>query len=257
MAGVYQSGNVDEIPKPMKRHYIMTASGILLSSCLVLSQPAKPLPAAVALPKAAEEAGSALTRFDLDFPGGTPEQLVRAIEKASGKPVNAVIPTVHADVQLPPLKMKGVTVPQLFEALVNSSRKTINFQPQRSGSYQQSVTSFGFRSDEARTEDSIWYFYYDKPPDLPKALVLCQFYQLTPYLETYKVEDITTAIQTGWKMLGETNPPTITYHKDTKLLIAVGEAEKLRLIEQVLMALPRGMPVPAKTGEIPKSAPGK
>ena len=33
-----------------------------------------------------------LTRFSLDFPGGTPQQLIAAIEKAMAKPVNAIIP---------------------------------------------------------------------------------------------------------------------------------------------------------------------
>jgi hypothetical protein len=51
------------------------------------------------------------------------------------------------------------------------------------------------------------------------------------------VDDITTAVETGWKMLGETSPPTISFHKDTKLLIAVGEPSKLELIDAVLKAL--------------------
>ena len=51
------------------------------------------------------------------------------------------------------------------------------------------------------------------------------------------VDDITTAIETGWKMLGETSPPTISFHKDTKLLIAVGDPSKLETIDAVLKAL--------------------
>jgi hypothetical protein len=60
-----------------------------------------------------------------------------------------------------------------------------------------------------------------------------------PYLgpSSYTVEDITTAIQTGWKMLGETNMPNVSFHKDTKLLIAFGEEEKLKLIDDVLSQL--------------------
>ncbi|MHC1766566.1 MAG: hypothetical protein AB9869_20060 [Verrucomicrobiia bacterium] len=48
-----------------------------------------------------------LTRFDLDFPGGTPGALAEAIEKASGKPLNLVIPIGSAQTPLPPLKMRG------------------------------------------------------------------------------------------------------------------------------------------------------
>jgi len=51
------------------------------------------------------------------------------------------------------------------------------------------------------------------------------------------VDDITTAIQTGWKMLGDKETPAISFHKDTKLLIAVGEPSKLEMINSVLGAL--------------------
>src|ERR1041385_5181360 len=33
-----------------------------------------------------------LTRFSLDFPGGTPRELAAAIQKASGKPLNVIVP---------------------------------------------------------------------------------------------------------------------------------------------------------------------
>jgi hypothetical protein len=38
-------------------------------------------------------------------------------------------------------------------------------------------------------------------------------------------------------MLGVTKPPEITYHKDTKVLIAVGEEDKVNLIADVLKQL--------------------
>jgi len=83
---------------------------------------------------------------------------------------------------------------------------------------------------------------------------VCRFYQLTPYLETYKVEDIMTAIQIGWKMLGETNPPTISFHKDTMLLIAVGEHNKLQMIDSVLEQLGKGKPEPQRGATGAKTA---
>src|SRR6516225_8372327 len=58
-----------------------------------------------------------LTRFDLDFPGGTPQQLVAAIQKAMGRPLNAIIPEDVADTRLPALKMNSVSAQQLFQAL--------------------------------------------------------------------------------------------------------------------------------------------
>ncbi len=204
-----------------------------------------------------------LTKFNLDFSGGTPKQLTAAIEKAMGKPVNAIIPDEHADLQLPPLKMSNVDVSQLFEALQLASLKseryvtgTYGFPGGPSPSYQIIKTSYGFRTQGKQTDDSIWYFFADKAPSIPAAKA-CRFYSLTPYLDRgTTVDDITTAIQTGWKMLGEKDAPTINFHKDTKLLIAVGEPNKLETIDAVLKALSPASPekfVPAP--EMPASTP--
>ena len=201
----------------------------------------------------------ALTKFNLDFPGGTPAELVKAIEKAMGKPLNAIIPIEDADIQLPSLKMNDVTMPQLFAALEAASRKTVAVQNGPSGgmynptfgpgfgsSYSQMTTDYGFHtSDSPATDSSIWYFHAEKP-SLPPVIStapsqkICQYYSLSPYLDRgFTVDDITTAIQTGWKMSGVANPPELNYHKETKLLIAFGEPEKLRTINQVLETLPK------------------
>ena len=67
---------------------------------------------------------------------------------------------------------------------------------------------------------------------------VCRFYSLAPYLDRgFTVDDITTAIQTGWKMAGVI-PPELNYHKETKLLIAFGEPDELKTIQDVLNALP-------------------
>ncbi|MHB8523085.1 MAG: hypothetical protein ACYDH9_20330 [Limisphaerales bacterium] len=77
-------------------------------------------------PQSAAEAS--FTKFNLDFPGGTPGELVKAIEKASGKPLNVIIALNSADAQLPPLKMTGVTVPKLFEALTAATMSTVHYR---------------------------------------------------------------------------------------------------------------------------------
>ena len=207
---------------------------------------------------------SKLTKFNLDFPGGTPKQLIAAIEKAMGKPVNAIIPDEHADVKLPPLKMNNVDVSQLFEALQQASHKSEMYVtgtysgprgvPQ--SSYSTIQTSYGFRSQSKPSDDSIWYLFVDKAPSTP-AMKTCRYYPLAPYLERgTTVDDITTAIQTGWKMLGDKETPTINYHKDTKLLIAVGEPDKLETIDAVLKALaPASQEKAAFAPEKPASTP--
>jgi hypothetical protein len=191
----------------------------------------------------------ALTKFNLDFPGGTPKELVAAIEKAMGKPLNAIIPTEDADVQLPPLKMNNVDVPQLLNALVNMSYKYApnnRFGAGGPNMGRDVVSSYGFETRDAQSgqlsDDTIWYFFVYKastPQPPPPMEKVCQFYSLSPYLDRgFTVDDITTAIQTGWKMAAETPTPELNYHKETKLLIAFGEPNKLQTIQQVLQTLP-------------------
>jgi hypothetical protein len=208
-------------------------------------------------------------KFDLDFPGGTASQLVAAIEKASSKPLNAIIPVEFREAQLPSLRMKSVTVPQLFQALQMASMKeeplVTGTRMDNSGnrintvSYQN--TGYGFRTPEgADPQNPVWYFFVARPvapPLFEKEAKMCRFYQLGGYLASYTIDDITTAIQTGWKMLGETSPPTLNFHKDTGLLIAVGDPDKLKLIDAVLTEL-RGTAKPAKNAPAPaKSAPSE
>lgn len=202
-----------------------------------------------------------LTRFDLDFAGGTPEQLVRAIEKSSGKPLNAIIPTDLNDVEIPPLKMRAVNVAELFEALGHASQKTIPYYTgvndygagRTRRAMQQFNTAFSFKTDGRPRDDSVWYFSYPKLT-LPQEERVCRFWQLGPYLTEYEIDDITTAIQTGYKMLGEP-APRINFHKDTKLLIAVGEGNRLTMIDEVLRQLQPTGATSAKNLTTPAKAP--
>jgi hypothetical protein len=191
----------------------------------------------------------ALTKFDLDFRGGTPRQLALAIENALRRPLNVIVPDEFADIKLPALKMNGVDVSQLFQALEAASQKSEAYVsstyyggggPQ--SSYQIARTGYGFRTQGKISDDSVWYFSVEKPALPPVSPAVppkaCRFYSLAPYIDHgMTVDDITTAIQTGWKMLGDKETPAISFHKDTKLLIAVGEPNKLEMINAVLGAL--------------------
>jgi hypothetical protein len=194
-----------------------------------------------------------LTRFNLNFPGGNPQQLVAAIEKATGRPLNVVIPDEYANESITALRMNQVTVPDLFKALEQASLVTIPYRTGMYGggagipsySYQQLRTMLTFQTSGRLSDDCIWYFRgREKAPDptiwgeKPEPNKMCRFYSLTPYLESgYKVEDITTAVQTGWKLLGDKATPTISFHKETKLLIAAGHPDWLLTIDGVLDAL--------------------
>jgi hypothetical protein len=197
-------------------------------------------------PSAAEQ--PKLATFNLDFSGGTPADLIKAIEAVTGKSMNVIIPADDADTQLPPLKMNSVDLPHLFDALGVASRKTVAVKTSMgfgsgSYSYTQTQTSYGFAtSDNPITDNSIWYFHTEKPilPPIISNEEVCKFYQLQPYLNHgFTVDDITTAIQTGWKMAGITSPPELNYHKETNLLIACGKVDDLDNIQKVLDSLPK------------------
>ncbi len=264
VAGVFLYKDHNSTIQFMKTSICLTASLLALNLTPVFGQPTVPPPVPISVSPAApppsgynfehrlqaivqranpeQNQPPALTKFNLDFPGGTPAQLVKAIEKAMGKPLNAIIPTEDADLQMPALKMNDVVVPQLFAALEAASHKVVAVPIPGFSSFQEFTGSYGFKTaDSPLTDASIWYFKADKPSIPPKVSTekICQFFPLSAYLNRgFTVDDITTAIQTGWKMSGESSTPELSYHKETKLLIAFGEPAKLRTIQNVLDSLP-------------------
>jgi hypothetical protein len=202
---------------------------------------------------AVEESG--LTKFNLDFPGGTPGELVAAIQKATDRPLNAIVPPEYADQKLPALKMNNVDVAQLFQALQAASQGHQARMRGRTIVINQLGSGFGFRTEGPVSNDSIWYFFVldSSEVQMPRS---CHFYLLTPYLDRgLTVDDVTTAVQTGWKMLGDSDatPAKMSFHKETKLLIAVGDPDQLQTIDAVLAALraPDVNPMPAASGSKP------
>ena len=205
--------------------FLRLLAAIALGSATAFGQPA---PAASAPP--------ALTKFDLDFAGGTPGQLVSAIQSAMGRPLNAVIPSDGSNLELPPLKMRSVDTVHLFDALTSVGHAPRRFYSRSAGGFLS--YSWGFHTDDhSPTDASIWYFTVsgDYPsPDLR----LCRFFLLTPYLERgLTVDDITTAVETAWKMQGLSEKPALSFHKETNLLITVGEPQDLGVVENTLKAL--------------------
>lgn len=196
-------------------------------------------------------------KFDLSFGGGTPRQLVDAVEAATGERVNVIINEADKDVQLPALKMRQVTVEDLFTALEQSSRKTV---PQITGTYYTDFGGKGARHQYSMFNVSygftrvgtVWVFTNNQPVPLPdEALPRTRFYQLNPYLmENIKVEDITTAIQTAWKMMAqkEATPRAteLKFHPETGLLIAVGDPIQVQVIDDVLNTLRPDLAIKAK-----------
>jgi hypothetical protein len=215
------------------------------------------------------------SRFDLDFRGGPPALLVDYLTQAAGHPINAIIPDEGNDVQIPRMSLKRVTVESVFESVSLASQANSRASNQRPRSFGGGVEpaptqlTYGFRRATGDDESPVWVFYFQKPAVEERALPAksVRFFQLAPYLDGpngLKVEDITTAIRTGYDLLGAKDAPEFKFHKETRLLIAVGEQSRLALIDEVLNSLPRGgtveidpttgLPLPPGTHPAPAGA---
>lgn len=239
----------------MKTKNILKTTGIILIGaamlCSVRGQD-NPIPGAPRQPAPQAVAQEPEPLIDLNFPGGTPAELVKAIREQAGVDVNVIIPTHAADTVLPPVDVKGVTPSQLFEALSRASSrsvsiKTLQIDP-KTGSVRpvmgRSLIAFGFRPGAPNPNGKpVWSFYREGGADDVGAVFLkmCSYYQLASYLDQYSIEDISTAIRSGWKYLEDQPEAKLSFHKETGLLIVYGSDEQQAIVSQVLQELNKGI----------------
>ena len=77
-------------------------------------------------------------------------------------------------------------------------------------------------------------------PVVPRK-VYCRLYPLATCLDRgFTADDLTAAIQAGWKKAGETAPPEMKYQPEARVLIAYGEPGKLKVIGAALNSLAEG-----------------
>jgi hypothetical protein len=232
------------------RTTIISASAIALLTALGLAQTAAP-PVPGAAPNPFAQPGAVADdapRFDLNFPGGNVREFVAAVTKALGKPVNVIIAKEAEATTIPPVEVYGVTVKALFEALGNASRRQILVENKNApNAPQYRETGFRFLSeDNDGSPDAVWTFQATARPELltdepATAARVVQYYPVAEYLSHFDVEDITTAIESGWQLQGgelaKAPPPILKFHEETKLLICAGSPQQLEVIPQVLAGL--------------------
>jgi len=185
-----------------------------------------------------------LSRFDLDFKGGPPAALVQAMSKALGKQVNVVVDESDAAVRLPPILVRSATVHDVFTAITMATAREVAV-PVGGGNYQFRSVQNTFQPAGAISDDTVWSFSSNEADTQQNNEVIgkpersLRHFQLSPYLnEKLTVEDITTAIRTGWEMMGEKDQPELKFHRETGILIAVGNTKLLEQIPQLLQQLP-------------------
>jgi hypothetical protein len=164
------------------------------------------------------EAAPAEETFHLSFPGGPPSKLVEAMEKAGVKNINVLIPPKLAQFNLPRLELRAVTASTIFTAL--------NFVVDQDAKRWFQVKNVWILQDSRR-----------EPPDTRVNRVV----YIGNLLGKYKVDDITTAIQTAWQLSPAGSKAELKYHSDTQLLIALADKPQLDTIHEVVTELHRGI----------------
>jgi D-ribose pyranose/furanose isomerase RbsD len=178
-------------------------------------------------------------RFDLNVAEGTLlADVFKQVAIASGTPINII----YADKEVrktpvPELSLHQVTVETLIEALAQSC-----------------VTPQGITFSLSEISDAV-FLAQSSPQHLravsapPVAQALASqsrvaFHRLTSLLAdgSLKPEDIITAIRAGWAAASGKEPSAeaLTLHKETDLLIASGEPERLAVVADVLKELSVG-----------------
>lgn len=232
---------------------ILFASCMVLNSGFALDTPPS-VPSGKNAPLLLTPEPSSEPRFDLVFPGGTVRAFIGAVTKATGKPVNIIIPKDAESAQIPAVEVSGVTVGSLFRAITSASESA---SPQSapigfggSGQTPRQTAGIRFFSQEPLdSPDALWIFQALSSEPSAKEAPSVQYFPIAQFLGHFTVDDITTAIQSGCNLQTGTDvaknpPPTLKFHEETKLLICSGTVQQLDLITQVLAGLSQMLQLP-------------
>jgi hypothetical protein len=180
---------------------------LILTSCVFLSTTAL---------AAEDQSTKDMPAFDLSFPGGTVAEFVAHVEKAfdqnirGGQKPNFIVPTEASSVKLPKLELRSVDAETLMRAV------TTLLAPQR--------------HVWQRVGGSTWVL--STQPDSRNT----RAFYVGHLLKKFKIEDITTAIETVLQ-LGRSTNIDLKYHKDTQLLIIRASPAQLESALEVLSQL--------------------
>ncbi|HAB17391.1 MAG TPA: hypothetical protein PLX89_14475 [Verrucomicrobiota bacterium] len=200
-------------------------------------------------------------RLDFSFKNLPLEEAIKVVQatyrKESGNYLNVMIPEHLRDLartNFLTLDVKQVTVGELFNLLGKASQRTVPYLPGPGyGDYRIGVIGYSLGLVGINDGNLTYLLGATFPPGLvatgpggtqapavpasnepPRSV---QFYQLDPYLDRFTVDDITTAVKTGWDLAGYRDLPVMKYHNETKLLIVSGQPDQVAVLEQVLRGL--------------------
>jgi hypothetical protein len=207
-----------QIMKSITRRMLMSAGIALIISLLAATDRS-----------AAQERGDEKL-ISLDFPGGTAVAYVNAVRRAAGD-VNVVVAPEASEIVMPEVSIKQVSVGSAIWLLNNRSSEQpgrqvkleVSQTPMRSPSerptYQIIAHVEGWRKVQAA---SVWTVAALLDSGISSSAVL-------------------SAVEVALQVVGSNTKPDVRFHEDTALLIASGDNDQLKAIEQVLDRLEEGV----------------
>jgi len=169
--------------------------------------------------------------YDLEFPGGTLAQFIDAVHGQSGEKPNVLIPTEGLSLAVPKLELRAVTTANVMESL---------------GYLLIEEYGYAFRRMGAG-----WVL--TSRPDRRKA----QAFYVGHLLGKFKIQDITTAIETTWRPSSKSPKPELKFHEDTQLLIAYADSSLIEVVTNVLDQLQQAVGTKIAASPDPKASSAK
>lgn len=230
-------------------------------------------------------------RLDFYFDKLPLEQVIRQVQatyhKESGEYLNVMVPENLREVSetnLITVEIKQVTVSELFNLLSRASQRTVaaTITAISNSTFRRPEFVEGYRFEPmSATGGPLTYLLLGEyapevirqnplpgdrdyliippplppPPPPPVEPKTIQYFQLDPYLERFTVDDITTAIKTGWDMAGYKPAPAMKYHEETKLLVFYGTEPEMTVIKGVLEGIASARGSEGVGGGIPPAPP--
>ncbi|MCF3648655.1 polysaccharide biosynthesis/export family protein [Synoicihabitans lomoniglobus] len=166
-------------------------------------------------------------RFDINFPGGSAHALVEMLQEVSGEPVNAFIPATASPFVLPPLSYRNVTVEEVLAPL----RWFQNVAILHDGVIKSQREGYEWGLDRG-----IWVMQVQTVTNVPDIFEV-EPVNIRRLLAHYSIDDLTTAVDSAWKLQGAPSESALLFHPETSLLILKGRRLDLETARKVLQNL--------------------
>ena len=175
------------------------------------------------------EAPADVSVIDVEFPGGTFGEFIEYVQTVAKPRPNIVVSPEISETKVAKLSLKRLTLHSAMKAAITASDdpNSVNWQIQ---------------SDQADGQVSVYRVTPDRRqgvfPRQPKNETLSRALQVFPYRDWIgKPETVLSAIENAVQMLGEKDPPIISFHKESGLIFVSGTKAHSDLVKEVLGAL--------------------